>query len=232
MWTYSAYRELIAILQEKNFAFSFFGEKSGKDVYLRHDIDVSIDYALPLAELERALGVKSTYFVLAVSDAYNPFSEKNLEQLQQILSLGHEIGLHVWNSEKIASESAFLAEALKRPIRFFSLHRPASSSVDFSALAASGLINAYDPAYFSKESYISDSNGNFRVGDPYLFLKNFTGERLQFLTHPLWWGEAPLEISERVRSLEAHHASSFRSYLSGNIAAFKEAIECSPVGVE
>ena len=37
---------------------------------LRHDIDMSLEAALPIAEIEKNIGVKATYFILLRSDLY------------------------------------------------------------------------------------------------------------------------------------------------------------------
>ena len=53
-------------------------------VILRHDIDYSLDKAVALAELERELGVSSTYFVLLTSEFYNLLSKDNLSKISKI----------------------------------------------------------------------------------------------------------------------------------------------------
>ena len=59
----------------------------GKTVVLRHDVDRKPENALKMAELEHALGVCSTYY-FRYPHTFIP------EIIEQILSLGHEVGYH------------------------------------------------------------------------------------------------------------------------------------------
>ncbi|MBK7091894.1 MAG: hypothetical protein IPH59_09250 [bacterium] len=68
--------------------------KAEKYIYLRHDVDRSLEKALALALLEQQLGIKSTYFVRLHSRYYNCYSFPGLKALRDIRSAGHEIGLH------------------------------------------------------------------------------------------------------------------------------------------
>ena len=61
---------------------------------LRHDIEFSVDRALILARIEKELGVISTYTVQLRNNTYNALSQKNIEAIQEIESMGHYIGLH------------------------------------------------------------------------------------------------------------------------------------------
>lgn len=64
-----------------------------KDVFLRHDVDFSLDLTLPIAELEHKLGVRSCYYVL-LSGPYNPCSAASVNAMKKLREMGHEIGLH------------------------------------------------------------------------------------------------------------------------------------------
>lgn len=59
----------------------------GRTVVLRHDVDRKPENALKMAELEHALGVCSTYY-FRYPHTFIP------EIIEQILSLGHEVGYH------------------------------------------------------------------------------------------------------------------------------------------
>ena len=62
---------------------------------LRHDIEFSIDRALEMARIEHEdLNVHSTYTVQLRNNTYNALSQKNIEAIQEIESMGHYIGLH------------------------------------------------------------------------------------------------------------------------------------------
>ena len=60
----NSYKILIEFFKARNYIFSFFSEPySLKNIiYLRHDVDILVEDAVKLAELENQIGVKSTYF--------------------------------------------------------------------------------------------------------------------------------------------------------------------------
>ena len=63
-------------------------------VLLRHDIDVSVERALPVAELEAQLGLRATYAVMTASPLYDVRSRKSRQSVHRLTGLGHELGLH------------------------------------------------------------------------------------------------------------------------------------------
>ncbi len=197
MFTWSYYSQLVEELKKKSFAFRTFSQAdSGKEVLLRHDVDYSLDLAVEFAEFEATLGVTSTYFVLL--DA--PFYSLTESALKKIQNAGHEIGLHYEIQERLIDSSS-IREQLRRlekwtgsDLTSFSFHRPAHFSaegVEGLFEEYSGLRSAYSPIFFAKERYLSDSNHHWRVGDPLRFIQKFEGQRLQMLTHPVWWTKEP-----------------------------------------
>ena len=79
--TYSNYKTLITTLKEDyNFTcfskIKFSNEPIEKKVLLRHDIDLSLEKALEMAEIEAELGVPAVYFLFLRSPFYNIFSKK------------------------------------------------------------------------------------------------------------------------------------------------------------
>ena len=61
-------------------------DKKSKVILLRHDIDLSLEKALKMAEIESQLNLISTYF-LRVNLLYNIFETRNNEIIKRILSL-------------------------------------------------------------------------------------------------------------------------------------------------
>jgi hypothetical protein len=70
-------------------------ETSKKFIILRHDVDLSLSYALKLAKLEAAHGLRVIYFVLLHTDLYNAMSESGTKALHQISDMGHKIVRHI-----------------------------------------------------------------------------------------------------------------------------------------
>ena len=71
------YRELLDAAKAGGYRFAFFeGEPREGDVILRHDVDLSLDAALRMAELEAEAGAAATYFLMTSSVFYNLSSEE------------------------------------------------------------------------------------------------------------------------------------------------------------
>jgi hypothetical protein len=62
---------------------------SGTDLVLRHDLDISLDAALPTARIERELGLVATYFILIRTEMYNPVSQRGLAAINGLTEMGH-----------------------------------------------------------------------------------------------------------------------------------------------
>ncbi|MBX5474886.1 MAG: GNAT family N-acetyltransferase, partial [Thermoleophilia bacterium] len=59
------YRELLDAAEAGGYRCAFFDrEPAPGDLFLRHDVDMSLDAALAMAELEAERGVAATYFLM------------------------------------------------------------------------------------------------------------------------------------------------------------------------
>ncbi|MHB1218279.1 MAG: polysaccharide deacetylase family protein [Alphaproteobacteria bacterium] len=183
-------------------------EPTARHLVLRHDIDMSIEAAVPIAEAEAALGVAATYFVLMRSELYNPFAPSGAAALVRIASLGHEIGLHFDAAlypeaaleDAAARECAMLETFMERRVRIISFHRPHPSLLGRAGMLA-GRRHAYEPRFFRDMGYRSDSRGGWRHGHPLAHEAVAEGRALQLLTHPIWWQDPPAAPIERLDAL-------------------------------
>ena len=91
-----AYSGYIIALKARGLSFlsasDFLQFKS--DIFWRHDIDLSIDASLTLAEIEKQLEVVSTYYIDLNTFFYNALSISNIEKINCIAGKGHDIGIH------------------------------------------------------------------------------------------------------------------------------------------
>jgi peptidoglycan/xylan/chitin deacetylase (PgdA/CDA1 family) len=170
--------------------------KHEKSIILRHDVDFSPSKALEVAEIEYALDVKSTYFVLLSTEFYNVFSKETSEILKRILGMGYEVGLHFDElryesasldeiKKRIYQEAEILGKALDTRIKTVSMHRPSKFTLE-SSMELDGLLNSYSNKYFRDMKYISDSR-MYRREDPHETICSKLHKRIHILTHPFWY---------------------------------------------
>lgn len=197
-FTFSNYRKILnkvsrthKILSFRDIYFSNNNKKEipKKHVILRHDVEVSVNNALKLAEIDASLGISSTFFLLT-SSVYNIFSPITAEQIRKIISLGHDIGLHYDSSSINNSNPVLFFKSLINIIESFfnikiysvSEHYPMRNH---SKLNFDGYLNAYDETFFNEYKYLSDSNQAYREPIITEQLNNF--DRFQLLLHENCW---------------------------------------------
>jgi hypothetical protein len=189
------YRELLEAAERGGYRFGFFdGRPKPGLVTLRHDVDLTLDAALELAELEAEAGVHATYFLMTESVFYNLDSSEGRAALQRLRSLGHRVGLHaVWPHAEI--DDRFDAVV--------AWHNP---DPDYVFTPLDGAVNVMAQPWFAPETYRSDSNQRWRHGCPHEDLAAGRFEWLQLLTHPEIWvypgatmGETMLSMLDRER---------------------------------
>jgi hypothetical protein len=194
------YSELIEAAHAGGYRFARFGEGPHEgDLFLRHDVDLSLAAALELAELEAQLGATTTYLLMTESVFYNLASAEGAATIARLRELGHAVGLHAVYPN-VALDERF------DPVVSWHNPRPEYMSKDIP-----DAVNAYGSRYFSPETYRSDSNQRWRAGCPHLELREGAFPWLQILVHPAIWvypGETMAETmhamleSEKARRLE------------------------------
>jgi hypothetical protein len=168
------YSELLEAAQTGGYRFAFFDrEPQAGDLLLRHDVDLSLDAAVAMAELETERGVAATYFLMPASEFYNLASPSGEASLRRLRDLGHRVGLHaVWPN----------AELDERFDPVVAWHNP---DPPYMREPIDGVVNAMQSPF--ADVYGSDSNQHWRQGCPHAELAAHTFERLQLLVHPEIW---------------------------------------------
>lgn len=208
-FTYASYRELLKLAKER-YAFSMYDDfaPEGRFVLWRHDIDFYPPAALELARIEADEGVRSTYFVIPSSEFYCLAEPWGRDALQQLLAMGHAIGLHFDVSAYPIHSTADLEryllqerETLERlcgkPVTAFAFHAPSAEALRYDAMEYGGMVNSYASYFREQVGYCSDSNGFWRHRSIRDTLLENT-DRLQILTHAEWWSPTPLSPRERL----------------------------------
>ena len=208
------------------------------DLILRHDVDVSLEYAVRLAEEENRHGIFSTYFVLIRGEFYNILSSENVKRLERIVTLGHDIGLHfdaaLYEDEfeplniVAEKECSILEDIIDRRVDVISFHRPAQALLGLSSSLADRM-HAYQPRFFQEMGYCSDSRGKWHHGHPLQHSAVNERRGLQLLTHPIWWTNSTAEPEEKLVSfltdtfshLDLELQSHCATHRAGNLKAIR-----------
>ena len=170
------YGELLAAAREGGYAFSSFEEQPRAGaLFLRHDVDLSLDAAVSMAEVEAEAGAVATYFLMTRSVFYNLASSEGEAALERLRALGHRVGLHAVHP---------YVELDERFDPVLAWHNP---EPEYMSVAVDGLANVMAPPFFSRQRYRSDSNQRWVHGCPHADLAAGRFEWLQLLVHPEIW---------------------------------------------
>jgi hypothetical protein len=184
------YRELLESALAGGYRFvPFDHEPEAGDLFLRHDVDLSLEAALETAEVEHALGIKATYFLMTESVFYNLLSHEGVRLQRQLRQWGHAVGLHA------------VYPRLELDERFdpvIAWHNP---DPDYMSEPVVGAVNVMQTPFFDPEHYRSDSNQHWRSGCPHADLAASRFEWLQLLTHPEIWVYDGATMRESMLSL-------------------------------
>jgi len=168
-----------------------------KIIFLRHDVDFDLSQALKIAQIERSLGINSSFFI-RMHGNYNPFSFNNYLIIKKIQSMGHEIGLHHElgfakftnedESDLIIKGKFLLESIIGAPIKGISFHQPSLwNKMNLDVYSLGFEYDAYQDTFTKHVKYISDSCSRWHDGCMCQFIGKTT--KLCILTHPFWWFE-------------------------------------------
>lgn len=170
------YREILRAAGEGGYRFAFFGSPPSEgDLFLRHDVDLSLEAALDMAELETDEGVATTYLLMTRSVFYNLASHEGERAIARLRELGHQVGLHAVHPE---------VELNARFDPIVAWHNPEPA---FMTAPIDGVVNVMEQTHFDPATYRSDSNHRWRSGCPHDELRAAAFPWLQLLVHPEIW---------------------------------------------
>src|SRR5437016_12998096 len=95
-FTRAGYRRLIGRFLDAGYTPATFDtvRPAGRDLIVRHDVDVCLEAAVSIAELEYEIGIRATYFVMVSNSYYNIYSFEARRLIARLKELQHHIGLH------------------------------------------------------------------------------------------------------------------------------------------
>jgi hypothetical protein len=184
------YRELLQAAREGGYRFATFDEEPvARAMFLRHDVDLSLDAALLLAALEAKHDARATYFLMTESVFYNLASPEGNAALARLRALGHRVGLHA------VYPNARLDDRFDPVLAW---HNP---DPEYMTSPVAGVTNVMAEPYFTPDTYRSDSNQHWRSGCPHDALRAGEFPWLQLLTHPEIWVYDGETMGETMRSM-------------------------------
>jgi hypothetical protein len=213
-FTYDLLRELLAIARERHALRMLADGVDAPGLFVRHDIDLSLQRAVAVGAVEAQAGVAATFLVMVDSPLYDLDAAASRAALATLADQGHEVGLHMDLGPRGEREGLVLEEL--RPeieacrdrlqavtgdeVRTISFHRPADPLVAALAPVAEvcGMVNAYAAPLM--RCYLADSAGAWRHGDPRPVLRDPPCDTVQLLVHPFWWGEAHMSAADRLEA--------------------------------
>ncbi len=194
-YTTEHYRYILTEALNQGYKFCFFDENISEVsplIFLRHDIDFTLEEAERICRIENSLGIKATYFILLDAITYSSLEQKQFSALEYIKNTGHKIGLHIEYRKGfhayLEKNIGILETITGVKIKCFSLHNPSLEIINkVNGLDTKGIVNVYNKRLTEETTYISDSNQ--RNPCPCSFLKPEHKGNVQLLIHPIWWQE-------------------------------------------
>ena len=141
------YRELLDAAKAGGYRFAGFDAAPAPGaLILRHDVDLSLEAAVRLAEVEAEAGAWSTWFLMTRSVLYNLDSREGDAAIARLRELGHRVALHaVWPHVDLDSRFDYVVAWL-------------NPEPDFMQAEVEGAVNVMRPPFFDPDTYRSDSN--------------------------------------------------------------------------
>ena len=185
------YGEIVAAALAGGYRFAHFeGAPTDGSVILRHDVDLSLDAAVRMAEIEHDAGASATYFLMPESVFYNLQSREGAAAIDRLRELGHRVALHA------------VYPNAPRDDRFDPVVAWHNPDPDYMrAPLADGRINVMQEPWFDPTTYRSDSNQHWRSGCPHDDLRAGTFPWLQLLTHPEIWAYPGETMGQTMRAM-------------------------------
>jgi hypothetical protein len=214
----SLFSDIVRAAKDAGYEFARFDRaaREGKRFFLRHDVDISPRAARLLGHLAQDQGAAANFFFQLNAETYNIFSDEVLEIMRDLRARGHCVGLHI-DQARFGDDEA----AIRRTVDWFSscvieiddvvsFHRPAAGVL---ARRYDAFINAYDPRFFSSESYLSDSRRSLAFLPTLADWLKAGKPSIQLLLHPEWWsglddeGAVWTELKARRQQELAHYVA-------------------------
>jgi hypothetical protein len=206
-----SYCHLLELALKKGYAVVGFREDedvSGRRIYLRHDVHSSFGPAVELAQVNRSLGLRGTFFLLLRSQSYNLFSPWVLNSVRGLYALGQRVAFHYvapsilpTGDEELTALIVQDFETVRRQLPeaepVFSWHNPTPELMNRGlTLQVPGLVNAYSTMFMKHIRYFSDSNMRYSVEEFEKIIAEDGHPAMHLLFHPDHWIPGGASVAE------------------------------------
>jgi hypothetical protein len=241
-FSFDYYNEIIDVIKKsgKSHTFDEIDKNTDKFVIMRHDVEFSVERAYNLAAFENTKNFHSSYFFQLTNNTYNLLSRKNRDLVLEIITMGHNVGLHFHLNgmsdinkikEQIKNEIKIMGLMLGRKIDSFSIHRP-TTDVLRDTIRLEGIINAYDDLFFCftenvtanppKIKYLSDAKHQWNYGlEPNEETIN-KYDKIQILIHPYSWTKNGYDNAGNFKTLISEKNQELISTIDSECKHFSE----------
>lgn len=175
------YRELLESAKVGGYRFAGFDRPPREDdLIIRHDVDVSLDAAVRMAEVEAEAGAWSTWCLMTRSVFYNLLSPEGERAVARLRELGGRVAHHALHPYVDLDERF-------EPI--VAWHNP---ELEYLSLPIEGATNVMGPEFYDPPRFRSDSNHNWTYRGrasrcPHGELARGELDWLHLLVHPVIW---------------------------------------------
>ncbi len=234
-FTFKHYEKICNIVAKSQYDVSFFNNYSSdyKNILiLRHDVDLSLEQSIKIAKIENDYNIKSTFFLWLRSPFYNIFEKKYSDIIYEIISLGHQIGLHFDMSvykvrskedlnELINKEVNLLKNYFNVNIYAVSMHRPSKELLNNDE-KLNKYINTYEKKFLRDFKYFSDSRRQLKEGCICNKIDVKKYNKLHLLIHPFWWADKDISFNKRMSDFIKEKSDKLEKDLEENISVYKK----------
>lgn len=200
-FTLKHYGKLLEAAKTGGYRFAGFDEEPQPGlVFIRHDVDLSLEAAVRMAEVEAEAGVESTWCLMTRSVFYNLDSEQGEQAITRLRELGGRIAHHAVHPH------VDLDERFEPVVAW---HNP---DLEYLTDPIDGATNPMSAPWYEPSHYRSDSNQHWhyrgREGRcPHGELARAELDWLHLLIHPVIWayeGSTMKETMESFLATERH----------------------------
>ena len=197
-------------------------------IILRHDIDFSLDCAVAIAQADKEMGIRSSFFFMLTSNMYNLLSSDSADKVKKISDMGHRISLHFDPTAHSDMEYGFSIEKdtferlFGEELEIISLHRP-GKFLNNNNKRLRGVRHTYEDEFFKNMKYLSDSAGRDCRIEWDDTLKQAKKDKLsiQLLLHPVWWADSNISVTEALRNVLHQKAEFLITETTKNCKSFQ-----------